>query len=255
MRSEGFPFIIWGSGGWTRVRVVCAGSSRARHGQLAVSSGVGACCVRAWWTCVSRGRRGTPDACPRSGRHWRVDPRGRCGETCIWKLVRVRFTWQVSGKVATGGCRERGFAWPASGMVGPVASLGIVLPGRRRESCAAAETARFRGPVREIGCAGACSRVRRCEIVTGAGNPWTCGCKLGADVSWNAVAGCVDCRRACRVCWGLLTRASSGWRRVIVIAGQRRRLGGAVSLTLLARALSGWLRVIGIAVPVRVAAG
>ena len=53
-------------------------------------------------TCVSRGRRGTPDACPRSGRHWRVDPRGRCGETCIWTLVRVRFTWQVWSKVATG---------------------------------------------------------------------------------------------------------------------------------------------------------
>ena len=40
--------------------------------------------------------------CPRSG-HWRVDPRDRYGETCIWTLVRVRFTWQVGGKVAIGG--------------------------------------------------------------------------------------------------------------------------------------------------------
>ena len=32
MRSEGFPFIVWGSGGWTRVRVVCAGSSRCTLG-------------------------------------------------------------------------------------------------------------------------------------------------------------------------------------------------------------------------------
>ena len=32
MRREGFPFIVWGSGGWTRVRVVCAVGSRARRG-------------------------------------------------------------------------------------------------------------------------------------------------------------------------------------------------------------------------------
>ena len=38
MRSEGFPFIVWGSGGWTRVRAVCAGSSRARRGRVAGGS-------------------------------------------------------------------------------------------------------------------------------------------------------------------------------------------------------------------------
>ena len=38
MRSDGFPFIVWGSGGWTRVRVVCAVESRARRGVVAVSS-------------------------------------------------------------------------------------------------------------------------------------------------------------------------------------------------------------------------
>ena len=54
-------------------------------------------------TCVSRGRCGTSEALTRSGRHWMVDPPGRCGETCIWTLPRVRFTWQVWGRVATGG--------------------------------------------------------------------------------------------------------------------------------------------------------
>ena len=54
-------------------------------------------------------------------------------------------------RVAGVGKRARSvrFAWQAWGMVRPVASLGIVLRGRRRESCAAAETARFPGPVRE----------------------------------------------------------------------------------------------------------
>ena len=30
MRSEGFPFIVWRSGGWTRVRFVCCVASRSR---------------------------------------------------------------------------------------------------------------------------------------------------------------------------------------------------------------------------------
>ena len=85
---------------------------------------------RAWWTCVSRGRRGTPDACPRSGRHWRVDPRGRCGETCIWTFAHA---FHVAG-VGQGGhrrCRKRGFAWPAWGSV----RAACVSRGRRGEWC------------------------------------------------------------------------------------------------------------------------
>ena len=120
-----------------------------------------------------------------------------------------------------------------------MASLGIVLRGRRRESCAAAKIARFRGPVREIGCAGARSRV--CEIVVGAGNPWTCGCELGADVSWNAAAGCVGCVACAALCRGTQWQAvgigigrvacvalcNGDWRRVLGIAdhGQRRVIG------------------------------
>ena len=92
----------------------------------------------------------TSDALTRSGRQWTVDPRGRCGETCIWTLLRVRFTWQAWGRVATGGvanvdshgrrreaCTQRGFrvagagngaidglaghrfAWQAQGIVRP----------------------------------------------------------------------------------------------------------------------------------------
>ena len=34
-RSEGFPFIVWGSGGWTLVRVVLLVSSRARRCRVA----------------------------------------------------------------------------------------------------------------------------------------------------------------------------------------------------------------------------
>ena len=114
------------------------------------------------------------------------------------------------------------------------------------------------------------ARVGRCEIVAGAGNPWICGCELGADVSWNAAAGCVGrvaCAALCRgtqwqavtmgvgrvarvacaalchgdccwasrvgaaVPWGLLGGASSRWRRV---------------WGLLTRASSGWRCVIGI---------
>ena len=106
MRSEGFPFIVWGSGGWTRVRFVCCVPAQCRRGRRASSRG---CVVNSvlWGLAsgrVSRGeggrafrvaRRGTPDVLTRSGRHWPVDPRGRCGETCIWTLVRVRFAWQV----------------------------------------------------------------------------------------------------------------------------------------------------------------
>ena len=108
------------------------------------------------------------------------------------------------------------------------------------------------------------ARVGRCEIVAGAGNPWICGCELGADVSWNAAAGCVgrvvrsalcrgtqwqavtmgvgrvarvaraalchgDCCWACRlgaaVPWGLLLDVSRGWRCAMGIAAGRLAWG------------------------------
>ena len=43
MRSEGFPFIVWGSGGWTLVRVVLLVSSRCRRGRVANSVAIERC--------------------------------------------------------------------------------------------------------------------------------------------------------------------------------------------------------------------
>ena len=104
------------------------------------------------------------------------------------------------------------------------------------------------------------ARVGRCEIVAGEGNPWICGCELGAGFCGNAAAGCVgrvacaalcrgtqwqavtmgvgrvacvacaalchgDCCWACRVGaavpWGLLLGVSRGCRCAMGIAGGR----------------------------------
>ena len=75
------------------------------------------------------------------------------GDACIsWcgasSPLGISQTWIRMPGVGKRACQ----AW---GMVRPVASLGTVLRGRRRESCAAAKIIRFRGPVREIDCAGA----------------------------------------------------------------------------------------------------
>ena len=134
MRSDGFPFIVWGSGGWTLVRVVLLGSSR---------EGLGACV----WTfrvagvgdrgsaCAALDRglafRVAGDARERLGGRWAVDSLGRCGESCVLTLLRVRFAWQVWGMVAIGAaarvigvgngviCCVAGhrFAWQAQGIV------------------------------------------------------------------------------------------------------------------------------------------
>ena len=116
-RSEGFPFIVWGSGGWTLVRVVLLVSSRARRGLVvagllicgywALQFSVSRACVcmdvsrgrrGGSWQCVSRacvcrdvsrGGRGTPDARGRLGGRWAVDSLGRSGESCILTLLRV----------------------------------------------------------------------------------------------------------------------------------------------------------------------
>ena len=95
------------------------------------------------------------------GGRWAVDSCGRCGESCILTLLRVRFAWQVRGMVAIGGaarvvlgdgrgdlCAQRVFrvAGVGNGVTWWVA--GIVLRGRRQESCAAAQIAGLRGPAR-----------------------------------------------------------------------------------------------------------
>ena len=125
-------------------------------------------------------------------------------------------------------------------------------------------------------------RVGRCETVAGAGNPWICGCELGADVSWNAAAGCVgrvayaalcrgtqwqavtmgvgrvarvacaalchgDCCWACRVGaavpWGLLLAVSRGWRCAMGIAA------GRLAWVALCHGDCCWASRVGVAVP------
>ena len=98
------------------------------------------------------------------------------------------------------------------------------------------------------------ARVGRCEIVAGAGNPWICGCELGAPVSWNALAGCVGRVAHAALCRGTQWQAvTMGVGRVAHVAcvalchgdcWAARPLGGAVSWGLLTRASSGWRRII-----------
>ena len=203
MRSEGFLFIVWELdlcshrffsarrgrvadsvviGRWNLACLgacVCMDVSRGRRGgSWSRVRGVGSKAG------VSRGRRGTPDVRGHLGGRWALDLLGGCGESCILILLGVRVAW---GTVAIGGAaRElsrdrRGDSWQAWGMVRPAAWPGIVLRGRRRESCTAGDTAGSRGPVREIAnrvrvCVCVGGRVRRCEIVAGAGNLLICGC-------------------------------------------------------------------------------
>ena len=132
--------------------------------------------------------------------------------SCAFLRPGHRFAWQAAGigrvaSVCVGSCAflrpGHRFAWQAAGIgrVGGVPRVcrGCVAALCRGDwvPCAVAKTAGFRGPVRQI----ARARVGRCEIVAGAGNPWISGCELGADVSWNAAAGCVGrvaCAALCR---------------------------------------------------------
>ena len=61
------------------------------------------------------------------------------------------------------------------------------------------------------------ARVGRCEIVAGAGNPWICGCELGAGFSGNAAAGCVG-----RVGRAALCRGTQ-WQAVTMGVGRVAR--------------------------------
>ena len=183
--------------------------------------------------------------------------------SALGKALEGGSAWQVWGNVhldvgarafhvagvGKGGhrrCRERGFAWPAWGSV----HAACVSRGRRGEWCKAAETARFRGPVREFGCAGACSRVRcskswqaqgirglvdesleraflgtQRQAASGVSRVRRCAMGIaGGRVAWVALRH-VDCWWACRVggaapC-GLLVGVSRGWRCAVRIAGGR----------------------------------
>ena len=62
------------------------------------------------------------------------------------------------------------------------------------------------------------ARVGRCEIV---GNPWICGCELGAGFSGNAAAGCVG-----RVGRAALCRGTQ-WQAVTMGVGRVARVARA----------------------------
>ena len=103
--------------------------------------------------------------------------------TAAYSLGRGYWALQFSMSRACRPVRACGrFAWPAWGSMRRVTSQGIVWRGRRRELCAAAEAAGFRGPVRENGCERARPCVRRCESVAGARNPWIRDPNLAARV-------------------------------------------------------------------------
>ena len=66
MRSEGFPFIVWGSGGWTLVRLECLVGSASRRRRVVNSVSMGEAAkpllfkgFQAGCHVVLRGRRGT----------------------------------------------------------------------------------------------------------------------------------------------------------------------------------------------------
>ena len=184
--------------------------------------GVGACCVRAWWTCVSRGRQG--EWCERWPR-WASFCVAGAGNRAR-HLKQLDSVAQCEKSALRARVHALGVAksWQAQGIRGLVdVSLERTFLGTQWQA---------------VGIGVACAALCR-------------------GTQWQAVGIGVG-RVACdAVSWGLLGRASSGWRCVIGIGGQGvlsvalchwdwlagRRVGGAVSLRLLGRASCRWRRV------------
>ena len=189
------------------------------------------------------------------------------------RMVNVRFAWQAAGIVRAGSvlgaCWRAVSAAPCRGDWVPGVSRArarMILRaatcgsrGRRgtsdalmRSGAGAMNRARLlksRDFVAPCDKSRVRARVGRCEIVAGAGNPWICGCELGADVSWNAAAGCVGrvARSAlCRTQWQAVTMGVGRVARVARAALCHGdccwacRLGGAVPWGLLLGVSRGW---------------
>ena len=163
MRSEGFVFLSGGSGGGV---VFDSFSRRVRRASASVRG------VSAW--------------------AWLL---GRCNSACL-----ERVATRVCMDVSRG---RRGESWQR---VRGAGSRDGVSRGRRGEWCDlvrrrasfcvadAANRAQQLKPLEfvapcEIVCVCVSGCVRRGEIMAGARNRWICGCKCGADVTQNAVAG------------------------------------------------------------------
>ena len=190
MRSEGFPFIVWGSGGWTRVRFVCcvpARSSRvaSRHRE---SRRVASRCVVNSVPCgsASRARRvcGVGGAVP-----WGL----LLGRSCGWRCA-MGF---AAGQVAWVALCHADCCWARR--VGGAVPWGLLLGVSRRWRCAMGIAA---GRVALVAlCHGDCC--------------WAC--RVGGAVPWGC---CWACRGRGAVPSRLLVGVSRGWRRVLGIADQ-----------------------------------
>ena len=213
-----------GSGVLEVCREHAAGVSR----RCAVGIVFRACFVHAWPTCVSRGRlRGSCVlAAPCRGDWFRGVSRAR--------MILHAVTCVSRGRCGTSDALMRsGRHWT------------VDPRGRRSESCAVAKIAGFRGPVRQIACAGARWALRRAAGCVGRvgraalcrGTQWqavTMGVGRVArvaraalcheDCCWACRLGHGDCCWACRVGraapWGLLLGVSRECRCAMGIAGR-----------------------------------
>ena len=182
MRSEGFPFIVWGSGGWTRVRFVCCRASRRRASERVVARRSASSRGASLIPCHARRVCGVGGAVPWGlllgrSRGWRCAV-GICvsGASRVWR-----------------GCR---------------CAMGIA-PGR------VAWVALCHGD-----CSWAC-RVGGAVpwgLLLGVSRGWRCAMGIAAGrVAWVPLCH-GDCCWACRGCGAV--PLSRGWRRVLRIADQ-----------------------------------
>ena len=102
MRSEGFPFIVWGSGGWTRPLFASSGSSGRRR--VIVGSGRGGSCVAGVALCDIP----TLLIMCRKCQNWRVS-RTKCSCCCthVSRLESLVFLWRR--RVYGGSCKTSPF--------------------------------------------------------------------------------------------------------------------------------------------------
>ena len=214
MRSEGFPFIVWGSGGWTRVRFVCCVPAQCSRGCVVNSVPCGLASGR-----VSRGE---------GGRAFRVVTMG------VGRVAHVACVALCHGDAAVPwglllGVSRGAVPWGLLVGVSHVWRCAMMIATGRVAWVAL--------------CHGDCYWA--CRV--GGAVPW--GLLLGVSRRWRCAMG-IAARVGGAVPWGLLLGVSRGWRRVLGIAGGRVawvapclgdcwwacRVGGAVSLGLLTRA-------------------
>ena len=178
-----------------------------------------------------------------------------CGDRACWEVCRgcaagvlaaprrgdwVRGVSRTRMMLRAATCVSRGRCGSSDALMRSGRHWTVDPRGRRNESCAVAKMSLKSLDFVAL-CDKSCARARvgRCEIVAGAGNPWICGCELGADVSWNAAAGCVG-----RVACAALCRGTQ-WQAVTMGVGRVAR----VACLALCHGDCCWARRMGAAVP------